>query len=147
MSNELNTELTNTLTEAATVSHTEVKLAELREDRAKAMEKVNKIDQKIEALEKAEQNAAAIAALTAGDNVAYVYGRAANKRVLEGVIRATNTSDKGVRQFKVEYGTGFDAEFHLIDQNALLMSVEEVQAAQDEIGAAADAAIAAMAEA
>lgn len=133
-------EMTTAQTEAATVSHTEVKLAELREDRAKAMEKVHKIDQKIEALEKAEQNAAAVAALSEGDNIAYVYGRAANKRVLGGVIRATNTNDKGVRQFKVEYGIGFDAEFHLIDQNALLMSQEEVDAAQSEIDAAAEAA-------
>lgn len=140
MSNELNTELTNTLTEAATVSHTEVKLAELREDRAKAMEKVEKIDAKIEALLKSEQNAAEIAALTAGDGIAYVYGRAANKRILSGVIRATNTNDKGVRQFKVEFGTGFDAEFHLIDQNSLLMSDEEIDEAQAEIDAAAAAA-------
>ena len=140
MSNELANALNTANAEAATVSHTEVKLAELREDRAKAMEKVHKIDQKIEALEKAEQNAAAIAALSDGDSIAYVYGRAANKRVLGGVIRATNTNDKGVRQFKVEYGTGFDAEFHLIDQNALLMSDEEVQAALDEIAAAAEAA-------
>ena len=43
------------LNEATTqsVSHTEVKLAELREDRLKAMEKVNKIDEKIAALENA----------------------------------------------------------------------------------------------
>ena len=136
MSNETNA----VQTEATTVSHTEVKLAELREDRAKAMEKVEKIDAKIEALLKSEQNAAAIAALDAGSNVTYVYGRAANKRVLEGVIRATNTNDKGVRQFKVEYGTGFDAEFHLIDQNALLMSDEDVQAAQTEIALAVSAA-------
>lgn len=143
MSNEINA----AQTEAATVSHTEVKLAELREDRAKAMEKVHKIDAKIEALEKAEQNAAAVAALSDGDSIAYIYGRAANKRVLSGVIRATNTNDKGVRQFKVEYGTGFDAEFHLIDQNALLMSQEEVEAAQNEIDAAAEAAVAAVSEA
>ena len=102
--------------------------------------KVHKIDQKLDALEKAEQNAAAIAALSGGDSIAYVYGRAANKRVLSGIIRATNTNDKGVRQFKVEYGTGFDAEFHLIDQNSLLMSDEEVEAAQAEIDAAAEAA-------
>lgn len=136
----MSNEMTSAQTEVTTVSHTEVKLAELREDRAKAMDKVNKIDQKIEALEKAEQNAAAIATLSEGDNIAYVYGRAANKRVLGGVIRATNTNDKGVRQFKVEFGHGFDAEFHLIDQNALLMSQEEVDAAQSEIDAAAEAA-------
>ena len=139
MSNEMNA-AQNTAAENIAVTHTEVKLAELREDRAKAMEKVEKIDAKIEALLKSEQNAAEIAALTAGDNVAYVYGRAANKRILSGVIRATNTNDKGVRQFKVEFGTGFDAEFHLIDQNALLMSVEEVQAAEAEIAVAAIAA-------
>lgn len=138
MSNEINAAAN---AEATTVSHTEVKLNELREDRAKAMEKVEKIDAKINALLKSEQNAAEIAALASGDNVAYVYGRAANKRVLSGVVRATNTNDKGVRQFKVEFGTGFDAEFHLIDQNSLLMSAEEIDAAQAEIDAAAAAAV------
>ena len=134
MSNDTNT------AEQTQFSHTEVKLLELRVDRLKAMEKVNKIDAKIAALENAAANEAAIEALKAGDAVAYVYGRAANKRVLSGIIRATNTNDKGVRQFKVEYGIGFDAEFHLIDQNALLMSQEEVDAAQSEIDAAAEAA-------
>ncbi|UVB02992.1 hypothetical protein IVIADoCa2_15 [Xanthomonas phage vB_Xar_IVIA-DoCa2] len=131
MSNETTTQ---------SVSHTEVKLAELREDRLKAMEKVNKIDEKIAALENAAANEAAIEALKAGDAVAYVYGRALNKRVLSGTVSATKKNDKGIVQLKVEHGEGFDAEFHLIDATALLFSSEEIEKAQADIDAAKAAA-------
>jgi len=131
MSNETTTQ---------TFSHTEVKLAELREDRLKAMEKVNKIDEKIAALENAAANAAAIEALKAGDAVAYVYGRALNKRVLSGTVAATKKNEKGIVQLKVEHGEGFDAEFHLIDATALLFSSEEIEKAQADIDAAKAAA-------
>lgn len=131
MSNETTTQ---------SVSHTEVKLAELREDRLKAMEKVNKIDEKIAALENAAANEAAIEALKAGDAVAYVYGRALNKRVLSGTVSATKKNDKGIVQLKVEHGEGFDAEFHLIDATALLFNSEEIEKAQADIDAAKAAA-------
>lgn len=131
MSNETTTQ---------SVSHTEVKLAELREDRLKAMEKVNKIDEKIAALENAAANEAAIEALKAGDAVAYVYGRALNKRVLSGTVSATKKNEKGIVQLKVEHGEGFDAEFHLIDATALLFNSEEIEKAQADIDAAKAAA-------
>jgi len=131
-----------TTVEQAQFSHTEVKLNELREDRAKAQEKVAKIDEKIAALEASIANEAAIEALKAGDAVAYVYGRALNKRVLSGTVAATKKNDKGIVQLKVEHGEGFDAEFHLIDSSALLFSSEEIEKAQAEIDAAKEAAAA-----
>lgn len=134
MSNDTNT------AEQTQFSHTEVKLNELREDRAKALEKVAKIDEKIAALENAAANEAAIEALKAGDAVAYVYGRALNKRVLSGTVSATKKNDKGIVQLKVEHGEGFDAEFHLIDATALLFSSEEIEKAQADIDAAKAAA-------
>ena len=115
------------------VSHYEVKRAELLEDIATAEAKVSKLKAKLAKLDAAQTNASAIEALAAGDEVAYVYGRALNKRVLNGRIAATKKNDKGVVQLKVEYGEGFDAEFHLIDETALLFTSEEVAAAQFEI--------------
>ncbi|AMW36078.1 hypothetical protein HOR13_gp42 [Xanthomonas phage XAJ24] len=131
-------------THEQTVSHAEAKINELREDRAKAQAKVDAIDAKIEALLRTAANDAAIEALAPGSSVAYVYGRALNKRVLSGVVRATNKTDKGVVQLKVETGEGFDAEFNLIDATALLFSADEIEAAQAEIDKAkADAEAAA----
>lgn len=135
--------------EQQTVSHTEAKLAELREDRAKAQAKVDAIDAKIEALLRTAANEAAIESLSAGDAVSFVFGRAANKRILTGVIRATNKTDKGLLQFKVETGEGFDTEFSIIDSSALLFSTEEIEAAQaaiNEAKAEAEAAAAAKAQ-
>lgn len=131
-----------------TVTHTEAKLAELREDRVKAQAKVDAIDSKIEALLRTSANEAAIDALKSGDSVAYVYGRALNKRVLQGTVRATGKNDKNILQLKVESGEGLDAEFHLIDSSALLFTAEEVEAANAEISAAkAEAEAAAAAKA
>lgn len=123
----------NNTAEKTNFTHTEVKLAELREDRATAMLKVTKIDEKIAALEALEANTAAIEALAAGDNVAYVYGRALNKRVLSGTVAAAKKNDKGVTQLKVSHGEGFDAEFHLIDSSALLFTAAAIEAAQFDI--------------
>lgn len=111
----------------------EVQLAELREDRAKAQAKVDALDAKIAKLEATEANAAAIKALKAGDNVAYVYGRALNKRVLSGTVLATKENEKGATQLKVEYGSGFDAEYHLIDATALLFTTDDIEKAQSDI--------------
>lgn len=130
-----------------TVSHYEVKRAELLEDIATAEAKVSKLQAQLAKLDAAQTNAAAIEALAAGDEVAYVYGRALNKRVLNGRIAATKKNDKGVVQLKVEHGEGFDAEFHLIDATALLFTSEEVEAAQFEIELAKEEAAKAAAEA
>lgn len=130
------------------VTHYEAKRAELLEDIAKAQAKVDSLNEKLAKLDAVEANAAAIDALSPGDSVSYVFGRAANRRVLTGVVRATNKNDKGVLQLKVETGEGFDAEFNLIDSSALLMSSDEVIAAQAAIDkAAADAAAEAAAKA
>lgn len=119
--------------ENTTITHTEAKINDLREDYAKALEKAEKIAEKIAALEATVANEAAIEALSAGDEVVYVYGRALNKRVLSGTVSATKKNDKGVVQLKVEHGEGFDAEFHLIDATALLFGSEEIEKAQAEI--------------
>jgi hypothetical protein len=124
-------------------THYKVKRAELVEDRAAAQAKVEKIDAAIAKLDAQQANVDAIEALKSGDNVAYVYGRAANKRILSGTVAATKKNDKGAVQLKVEHGTGFDAEFHLIDSSALLFTAEEIEAAQTDIDATVAAAKAA----
>lgn len=139
--------MSDTNTAQTTFTHTEAKIAELREDRAVAMLKVTKIDERIAALEALEANTATIEALVAGNGVAYVYGRAANKRVLSGTVAATKKNDKGVVQLKVSHGEGFDAEFHLIDSSALLFTMADVETAQFEIELAKEEAEKAAAEA
>lgn len=128
MSNE-----NNAAAEATTVSHYEAKRVELLEDIAKAQAKVDGLTEKLAKLDAVEANSAAIEALSAGDAVSYVFGRALNKRVLSGVVVATGKNDKGVLQLKVQTGEGLDAELNLIDSSALLMSAEEVLKAQEEI--------------
>ncbi|QGH45043.1 hypothetical protein [Bacteriophage Titan-X] len=146
MSNE-NTNAAAT-TDTAVVSHYEAKRAELVEDIAKAQSRVDKLVEQLNKLDAVEQNAAAIEALTAGDAVSYVYGRALNKRVLSGVVIATGKNDKGVLQLKVQTGEGLDAELNLIDSSALLMSADDVLKAQEEIDKAiAEAQAAAAAKA
>jgi hypothetical protein len=129
--------------EQSQFTHYEVKRAELVEDRAAAQAKVEKIDAAIAKLDAQQANFDAIEALKSGDNVAYVYGRAANKRILSGTVAATKKNEKGAVQLKVEHGTGFDAEFHLIDSSALLFTAEEIEAAQADIDATVAAAKAA----
>ena len=119
--------------DTTTVSHYEVKRAELLEDIAAAEAKVAKLKAQLDKLDAAQNNAAAIEALAPGDEVAYVYGRALNKRVLNGRVVAAKKSDKGVVQLKIEHGEGFDAEFHLIDATALLFTSAEVEAALFDI--------------
>lgn len=143
MSNE-----NNAAAEATTVGHYEAKRVELLEDIAKAQAKVDGLTEKLAKLDAVEANRAAIEALSAGDAVSYVFGRALNKRVLSGVVVATGKNDKGVLQLKVQTGEGLDAELNLIDSSALLMSAEEVLKAQEEIDKAiAEAQAAAAAKA
>ncbi|UGL61191.1 hypothetical protein [Xanthomonas phage MUD8-T1] len=143
MSNE-----NNAAAEATTVGHYEAKRVELLEDIAKAQAKVDGLTEKLAKLDAVEANSAAIEALSAGDAVSYVFGRALNKRVLSGVVVATGKNDKGVLQLKVQTGEGLDAELNLIDSSALLMSAEEVLKAQEEIDKAiAEAQAAAAAKA
>lgn len=121
------------MTNENNVSHRDAKLADLREDLEKAIAKATKIDEKIKDLEREIANESIIDNLAAGDTVTYVYGRAANRRVLSGTVRASGKNDKGVTQIKVEYGDGLDAEFQLIDASALLFNADDVAAAQAAI--------------
>lgn len=116
-----------------TISFRDAKRADLLEDIADLEAKLEKKRAALTSLDQEAENSKAIADLKAGDNVAYAYGRAASRRILNGVVRATATNEKGVTQVKVEYGTGLDAEFHLIDASALLFSPEQVDAAQKQI--------------
>lgn len=125
--------MTENTTATETLSLRQLKLNDLREDLVAAQAKVNTIQSKITSLENEEANEDAIAALSAGSPVAYVYGRALNKRILSGTVVATAKNDKGVLQLKVSYGEGFDAEFHVIDAAALLMTTAQVEAAQAAI--------------
>lgn len=117
------------------VPYREAKTAELQEKLKEAQAKVAKIEAQIAAFEADAANEEAINNLSSGDTVAYVYGRAANKRVLSGVVRYVGKTDKGAVQLKVETGEGLDAEFNLIDSTALLLTQEQVVAAQAAIDA------------
>ena len=128
--------ISNTEATTEVVNHRDAKLADLREDLVKAYEKVAKIKEKIEAIEREIANEEAIKAIAPGSAVTYIFGRAANKRIMNGTVRVVGENDKGVVQMKVETGEGFDAEFHLIDASALLLSEEQVSAAEAEIEAA-----------
>lgn len=135
-------------TNEQTISHRDAKLKDLREDIAELNAKIEKKQAQILLLEQEATNEAAIEALKQGDSVAYVYGRALNKRVLSGTVLIAGKTDKGAVQLKVQFGDGFDAEFHLIDGTSLLFTAEQVEAAQSEIDKAkADAAAEAAAKA
>ena len=128
--------MTNETNTTEVVNHRDAKLADLREDLIKAYEKVAKIEEKIESIEREIANADAIKAIAPGTSVTYVFGRAANKRVLSGTVRVLGENDKNVVQLKVESGEGFDAEFHLIDASALLLDQSQIDAAYADIEAA-----------
>lgn len=130
MTNENTTPSTE---EVVTISHRDAKLNDLREDLVAAQAKVTKIEERIAALSLEAENEQAIAELAPGSEVSYTYGRAANRRILSGVVRFVGTNDKGVVQLKVETGTGFDSEFNLIDASALLLTAEQIIAAQEAI--------------
>lgn len=128
------------------VSHRDAKIAELREDIAALDAKRQKLEQQIAKLERESADAAKIEQLAPGTEVTYVYGRAANKRIKNGVVRIVGKTEKGVVQLKVETGEGFDAEFHLIDSSALILNDEDFALAQAEIDKAVAEAQAAAAE-
>lgn len=116
-----------------TISHRDAKLNDLREDRVAVLAKLTKVDERIAALELEAVNEQAIAELAPGSEVSYTYGRAANRRIMSGIVRFVGTNDKGVVQLKVETGSGFDSEFNLIDASALLLTAEQIIAAQEAI--------------
>lgn len=121
------------MTEETNVSFREAKAADIREDIAALEAKLAKKREQLVALESEGENEKAVADLKTGDNVAYVYGRGEKRRVLSGEVRAKATNEKGVTQLKVEYGTGLDAEFHLIDAAALLFTNDQIEATQKSI--------------
>lgn len=135
-----------TTTAPAPIKHRDAKIADLNADIADLRKKIERKEEQRTLLEQEAANEQAISELAEGSKVAYLYGRALNKRVLQGTVRYVGTNDKNVTQLKVETGEGLDAEFNLIDASALLLTVEQVEAAQAEIDKAkADAEAAASA--
>lgn len=105
----------------ANVNHADVKFAELEL-------RLSKDADKLEKLREARASSEAVAALDAGDNVTFAFGRAATRTIANGRIVAKATNDKGVTQFNVFTGEGIDARTVLIDSSAVLLSDEAVSA-------------------
>lgn len=122
------------------VKHRDEKIKDIREDIEKLMEKVQKKEDQLAVLVQEAENEEAINNLTDGDAISYVFGRAATRRIRNGVVRAVAENDKGLVQIKVETGEGFESEFNIIDASAVLLTPEQVQAEQDRIDEAQRAA-------
>lgn len=105
----------------ANVNHADVKFAELEL-------KLSKDADKLEKLRAERESSEAVAALDAGDNVTFAFGRAATRTILSGKIIAKATNDKGVTQFNVFTGEGLEARAVLIDSSSVLLNDEQVQA-------------------
>lgn len=134
--------------ENTNVSFTEVRTAELNEQIEKAEAKVAKLKQQLSDLLAGAENESRIEALAEGDTVSYGYGRAATRKLRNGIIRAIAKNEKGLVQLKVETGEGFESEFNIIDATSLLFTPDQVAAEQARIDAAvAEAAAAAEAKA
>lgn len=119
------------------VKHIDEKIADLKLDIISLMEKVNKKNEQLDALEMEAANEQAIKDLSEGDGISYVFGRAATRRIRSGVVRAVSVNDKGITMLKVETGEGFDSEFNIIDASGVLLTAEQVQAEQARIDEAA----------
>lgn len=121
------------------VKHRDERIKDLRED-------IAALEAKLNALLQDAANEEAIANIEAGSEVAYVYGRAPQRRVLSGVVRAAGKNAAGLLQLKVEFGSGLDAEFHLIDAGSLLLNADQIDAAKVASEQANAEALAAKAE-
>lgn len=131
---------TNTTKKPRVVKHRDEKIKDLREDIAKLEGQMGRKLEQLDALLLEAENEQAIARLSDGDAISYVFGRAATRRIRNGVVRAVATNDKGIVQIKVETGEGFESEFNIIDASAVLLTPEQVEAEQARIDAAQAAA-------
>ncbi|WWO60234.1 hypothetical protein [Xanthomonas phage SB3] len=110
----------------ANVNHADVKFAELEL-------RISKDSERLEKLREQRASADAVAALDAGDNVTFAFGRAATRVIESGRIVAKATNDKGVVQFNVFTGEGIHAKTVLIDSSAVLLTEAAIEAEQRAI--------------
>lgn len=89
--------------ETQTISITDVKIAELRED-------IAAIEAKIAKLEASKQNEAAIEALAVGQTVSAEYGRAEKRRIITGLVVAVASDDKQGKMLALQVGEGLDVQ-------------------------------------
>jgi hypothetical protein len=88
----------------------------------------------VEAEEKLTQICVAV-----GDSLKFTFGRAANRKNYEGVVKGVAETDKG-NKYKVEVGEGFDAELFVISASDIVVgdfvAVDAEIAKEAEIGGA-----------
>jgi len=138
----------NTEKKPRVVKHRDEKIKDLQVDIEELQAKIAKKNELLAALQNEAENESAIAKLQDGDAISYEFGRAATRRIRSGVVRAVAENDKGIVQIKVETGEGFESEFNIIDASNVLLTAEQVEAAQARIDTAnAEAAAKAAAEA
>lgn len=112
--------------QTTTVSHTDAKIAEVRED-------IAKLEAKLAALLTLKSNEAAIEGLTVGQVVSAEYGRAEKKRVITGSITAIGTDPKLGRMLALSVGEGLDVQIIKVRAADVVFNVA---AANEEVAGA-----------
>jgi hypothetical protein len=108
--------MTDSTEQNTTVSISQVRIEEARENVAKALAAVVKAQEradaqqaKLDSLINAEANAAELNAITKGYVVSFPFGRAEKRRSLTGTVIAVGDDPKQGRMLVVAYGEGLDA--------------------------------------
>lgn len=89
------------------VSYLDAKIADAREDVAKAQAKLNKL-----LVEK--ENRDRLNTIEVGANIKFEYGRGDKRRTLEGTVIATGDDEKLGKLLAVQVGEGLDVQTHKI---------------------------------
>jgi hypothetical protein len=124
----MNAQVENTTIQAATapkLTRAEKLVASIERLKASIVSNTEKVNDMI-----AEYNSiAALAALDAGSVVIVKIGRKFadrdTTRFVEGVVLAVKEDEDGSKQYKVQYGKGFDAEVTVVNGAALSLPVAE----------------------
>ena len=124
----MNAQVENTTIQAATapkLTRAEKLVANIERLKASIVSNTEKVNDLI-----AEYNSiAALAALDAGSVVIVKIGRKFadrdTTRFVEGVVLAVKEDEDGSKQYKVQYGKGFDAEVTVVNGAALSLPVAE----------------------
>lgn len=76
------------------------------------------------------------AVYSVGQKVSLVIGREANRRTVEGVVAGVQLNEAGTSpaRYKVEVGTGFDAEFHTVYPGSIngVVGAEPAEQSEDD---------------
>ena len=98
----------------------------------RAIEKINDLQVTANELASEINSIDALASVSVGSNVLVLVGRGENVRSEPGVVLAVKDEEDGTRLYKVQYGTGFDADVAVVKAAKISVPVQNMETAAEQ---------------